>query len=249
MEIVVCHDANHGAHLAADLIGVHIKQLVDPIPCRRRSIGLATGGSMAGLYAELGRRHAVDPFDVRALRLVLLDEYVGLPVGHAQLFQTLLWKDFGGPLGFSKDQFLGPDVFAEDLPAACDRFEQAIRDGGGVDIQLLGIGSNGHIGFNEPGSSLASRTRTVRLADATRADNARYFPSGDHVPREAVTQGIATILEAQALVLIAFGGRKAPAIKRALRGPVADEAPASALQLHPHLTVIVDDGAASQLFS
>ena len=138
-------------------------------------------------------------------------------------------------------------MWAEDLPAACTRYEHLLAELGGVDLQLLGIGSDGHIGFNEPTSSLGSRTRIKTLTEATRQDNARFFPSLDDVPRHVVTQGLATILDARHLLLVATGHGKAAPIARAVEGPLTSMCPASVLQLHPHATVVVDDAAAAEL--
>jgi glucosamine-6-phosphate deaminase len=140
-----------------------------------------------------------------------------------------------------------PDVRAADLLAACDAYESDIAAAGGIDLQLLGIGIDGHIGFNEPGSSLASRTRIKTLTDQTRRDNARFFSSLDHVPRHVITQGVGTILDARHVVLLAFGEVKAAAVAAAVEGPVTAMVPASALQLHPHATAVVDEPAAAAL--
>jgi glucosamine-6-phosphate deaminase len=146
------------------------------------------------------------------------------------------------------ERLFGPDVHADDLAEACHRYDHLISDLGGVDVQLLGIGSDGHVGFNEPGSSLASRTRIKTLTRATRADNARFFEDREHaVPRHVVTQGLGTILEARHLVLVACGAAKAAPIARAVEGPLTAMCPASVLQLHPHATVVVDEPAATQL--
>jgi glucosamine-6-phosphate deaminase len=140
-----------------------------------------------------------------------------------------------------------PDVHADDLPAACEAYEQEIAAAGGVDIQLLGIGADGHVGFNEPTSSLGSRTRIKTLTERTRRDNARFFGSLEEVPRHVVTQGIGTILDARHVVLVATGSGKADPVARAVEGPVTAMVPASALQLHPHATVVLDGAAASEL--
>ena len=140
-----------------------------------------------------------------------------------------------------------PDGAADDIVAACDEYEERIRGAGGIDVQLLGIGADGHVGFNEPTSSLASRTRVKTLTAQTRRDNARFFDHADDVPRHVVTQGIGTILEARHLLLIATGAAKAEAIAKALEGPVTSMCPASAVQLHPHVTVVVDEAATACL--
>lgn len=151
------------------------------------------------------------------------------------------------PLGLARESFMGPDGTAEDIVEACAAYERTLAAAGGVDLQLLGIGTDGHIGFNEPCSSLASRTRIKTLTEQTRKDNARFFDRPEAVPHHVITQGIGTILEARHLVLLATGEAKAEAVALAVEGPLAAVVPASALQLHPHATVVVDEAAASKL--
>ena len=178
---------------------------------------------------------------------VLLDEYVGLPSDHPEAYRSFIRRALTDQVDLPPERLFGPDVWAEDLAAACARYERLLADLGGVDVQLLGIGSDGHIGFNEPSSSLGSRTRIKTLTEATRRDNARFFAALDDVPRHVVTQGLATILDARHLLLVATGPGKAAPIARAVEGPLTSMCPASVLQLHPHATVVVDDAAASGL--
>jgi glucosamine-6-phosphate deaminase len=209
-------------------------------------LGLATGSSPLPLYAELERR--VDAgLDLRAVSGFALDEYVGIPLDHPQSYHEVIRTQVTGPLGLDPARVHVPDGLAADLAAACADYERAIAAAGGVDIQILGIGGNGHIGFNEPGSPLDSRTRVVTLAERTRSDNARFFDSIDQVPTRSVTQGIGTILQARHLLLLAQGERKAAAVAAAVEGPVTPDHPASALQLHDHVTLLLDTAAASQL--
>jgi glucosamine-6-phosphate deaminase len=212
-------------------------------------LGLATGSTPLAVYGDLARRHAAGELSFAKARAFLLDEYVGLAADHPQAYRAFIAEELEAHVDFAPNAVTGPDVRADGraLLQACDDYEAAIRWSGGVDLQLLGIGTDGHIGFNEPGSSLASRTRIKTLTDQTRRDNARFFASLDEVPRHVVTQGIGTILEARHLVLLAFGAAKAGAVAAAVEGPVSAMLPASALQLHPHATVVVDDAAASQL--
>ncbi|PPK68308.1 glucosamine-6-phosphate deaminase [Actinokineospora auranticolor] len=210
-------------------------------------VGVATGSSPLPVYAALAQRVRDGVTDVGRMRVCQLDEYVGLPPEHPQTYRAVIEEEVLRPLGLSAESFLGPDGTADDLPRACADYELALRDAGGVDLQLLGIGSDGHIGFNEPCSSFGSRTRVKTLTQQTRVDNARFFDSLDEVPWHVVTQGIATISEARHLVLVAAGESKAEAIALAVEGPLAAIVPASALQLHPHATVIVDEAAASHL--
>jgi glucosamine-6-phosphate deaminase len=236
-----------GRDEAGALVGGAIADLL-----RRRPeavLGLATGSTPLPVYADLARRCAAGELTFRAARAFLLDEYVGLGVGHPESYRAFIARELEAHVDFPEGAVRGPDVRPTglDLLESCDDYEAAVQAAGGVDLQLLGIGTDGHIGFNEPGSSLASRTRLKTLTDQTRRDNARFFASPDEVPRHVVTQGIGTILEARHLVLLAFGASKAAAVARAVEGPVAAMVPASALQLHPHATVVVDDAAAGEL--
>jgi glucosamine-6-phosphate deaminase len=230
---------------AGELVGAAIAALVAAKP--DAVLGLATGSSPLAVYGDLARRHAAGELSVARARAFLLDEYVGLRAGHPQSYRSFIARELEARLDFAAAAVRGPDVHADDLLAACEAYEAAIRAAGGVDLQLLGIGTEGHIGFNEPGSSLASRTRIKTLTDQTRKDNARFFGSLAEVPRHVVTQGVGTILEARHLVLVAFGGAKAAAVAAAVEGPVTAMVPSSALQLHPHATVVVDEPAAARL--
>jgi glucosamine-6-phosphate deaminase len=230
---------------AGELVGGAIAALVARKP--DAVLGLATGTSPLAAYRDLAGRYAAGGLSLAEARAFLLDEYVGLPAGHPQSYRSFIARELEAHVDFATGAVRGPDVHANDLLAACDAYEAAIRDAGGVDLQLLGIGTDGHIGFNEPASSLASRTRIKTLTDQTRRDNARFFASLDDVPRHVVTQGVGTILEARHLVLLAFGSAKAGAVAAAVEGPVTAIVPASALQLHPHATVAVDAAAASRL--
>jgi glucosamine-6-phosphate deaminase len=234
-----------GPEEAGELVGGAIVALVSRKP--GAVLGLATGASPLAIYRDLAGRHAAGRLSLAGARAFLLDEYVDLPPGHPESYRSFIARELEAHVDFAPDAICGPDVHADDLLAACDAYESAIRESGGVDLQLLGIGTDGHIGFNEPASSLASRTRIKTLTDQTRRDNARFFASLDEVPRHVVTQGVGTILEARHLVLLAFGPTKAAAVAAAVEGPVTAMVPASALQLHPHATVVVDGAAASQL--
>jgi glucosamine-6-phosphate deaminase len=234
-----------GSDEAGELVGGAIAALVSRKP--GAVLGLATGTSPLAVYRDLAGRRAAGGLSLAQARAFLFDEYVGLSAGHRQSYRWFIARELETHVDFAPGAIRGPEVHADDLLAACDAYETAIRDAGGVDIQLLGIGTDGHIGFNEPGSSLASRTRIKTLTDQTRQDNARFFASLDEVPRHVVTQGVGTILEARHLVLLAFGSAKAGAVAAAVEGPVTAMVPASALQLHPHATVVVDGAAASRL--
>ncbi|MGY1733321.1 glucosamine-6-phosphate deaminase [Geodermatophilus sp. SYSU D01045] len=241
MEVVVLPGPDDVARVAADVVADVVRRRPAAV------LGLATGSSPVGVYAELARRVAAGELDLSGVSGFALDEYVGLPAGHPQRYAAVIARDVTGPLGLDPARVHVPDGGAADLDAAAEEYERAIAAAGGVDVQLLGIGANGHIGFNEPASSFASRTRLTTLAPRTRADNARFFASPDEVPLHGLTQGLGTILEARRLLLVAQGGAKAEAVAAAVEGPPAADCPASALQLHRRATVVVDEAAAARL--
>ncbi|MFC9430777.1 glucosamine-6-phosphate deaminase [Streptomyces sp. NPDC056987] len=241
MEVVIVPDAAAGGALIADSIAALLRRKPDAL------LGVATGSTPLPVYQALAERVRAGTVDVSGARIAQLDEYVGLPSGHPESYRSVVLREVVEPLGLDPSVFLGPDGGAEDVQAACEAYDRALAEAGGVDLQLLGIGTDGHIGFNEPCSSLASRTRIKTLTRQTRADNARFFDTPDEVPHHVITQGIGTILEARHLVLLATGEGKADAVAQAVEGPVAALVPASALQLHPHATVVVDEAAASRL--
>jgi glucosamine-6-phosphate deaminase len=241
VEVVIAATAAEAAAVVADAVERLLQRKPGAV------LGLATGSSPVPVYEELVRRHASGRLSFAEASAFLLDEYVGLPAGHPESYRAVIERTFTARVDFDAARVFGPDGRADDPIAACAAYEAAIRDAGSVDLQLLGVGSDGHIGFNEPGSSLASRTRLKTLTSQTRADNARFFDSIDEVPRHVLTQGVGTILEARHLVLVADGARKADAVARTVEGPVTAFFPASALQLHPHVSVVVDEAAATAL--
>ncbi len=229
------------AALAADAVESLVRRRPDAV------LGLATGSSPLAVYDELARRHAAGLSFAR-VRGFLLDEYVGLPAGHPEGYRAVIEREVVQRLDVPGDAVQGPDGAADDLPAACVAYESAIAAAGGVDLQILGIGTDGHVAFNEPGSSLGSRTRVKTLTEQTRRDNARFFGGDvDAVPRHVLTQGLGTIMSARHLVLVASGRAKAEALHHMVEGAVTAMWPASVLQLHPHVTVLVDEAAASRL--
>ncbi|NBE52103.1 glucosamine-6-phosphate deaminase [Streptomyces boluensis] len=242
MEVVIVPDARAGGELIAAAIASLVRRKRDAL------LGVATGSTPLPVYEALAAKVRAGAVDVSRVRVCQLDEYVGLPAGHPESYRATVLRQVVEPLGLPADQFMGPDGSAEDVQAACEAYDKALAGAGGVDLQLLGIGTDGHIGFNEPCSSLASRTRIKTLTEQTRADNARFFGDDiEQVPQHVITQGIGTILNARHLVLLATGEGKADAVAAAVEGPVAALVPASALQLHPHATVVVDEAAASGL--
>jgi len=229
----------------AELVADAIQSLVTRKPTA--VLGVATGSSPVPTYAALAARYRRGLLSFADARAFLLDEYIGLPAGHPQSYRAFIEDNFAALVDFPEGAVCGPDGMASDIEAACHDYEVAIADSGGIDLQLLGIGSDGHVGFNEPISSLASRTRVKSLTEQTRLDNARFFGDLDDVPHHVITQGIGTILESRHVVLIATGRSKASPVARAVEGPLAAIVPASALQLHPHATVVVDEEAAEDL--
>ena len=236
-EVVIVRDAGEAGELAASLIETVVRDKPDAV------LGLATGSTPLTTYAALAARG----LDLSAVRAFALDEYVGLPEGHPQSYRAVIAREAVTPLGLDPAKVRVPGDDGGPLAGAGDRYERAIADAGGIHVQLLGIGRTGHIGFNEPGSSLASSTRIKTLTEQTRADNARFFDSPDEVPKHCLTQGLGTILRSRQLILLAFGEGKAQAVAGAVEGPVTASLPGSVIQLHPEVTVIVDEAAASRL--
>lgn len=209
-------------------------------------LGLATGKTFIPIYAEvvaLYRRGGISFADATSFNL---DEYIGLPQGHIASFRAYMDAQLFGHVDFSSDRTHLPGVTG-DIELACERYEQAIANSGGIDLQLLGIGQNGHIGFNEPGSAFESRTRRVALTASTIEANTSDFPPGESPPAEAVTMGIGTILEAHKIALVAVGANKSDALRTAFKEAPSVDNPASALQGHGSVTVYCDRDAASKL--
>ena len=201
---------------------------------------------MQGVFAELVRRRREQGLSFAAAHAYLLDEYLDLDRRDPCAFSNVACRLLAGHIDIGPDAVHGPNPHAADLDAECARYEREVREAK-IGLQLLGIGSNGHIAFNEPGSPLDSTTRVVELSERTRTDNARFFPAGRPVPARAITQGIATIGAAAELVLVACREHKARAVAGAVEGRVTEEVPASAIQLHPRVTVVLDLPAASRL--
>jgi glucosamine-6-phosphate deaminase len=240
MEIIILPTPDDVARTAADAIEEQVRR-------GPSVLGLATGSTPLGTYRELIERHRTAGLSFARAQAFLLDEYVGLPGEHPQSYHSVIRDEFTASVDFGADAVHGLDGMAADPEAEAARYEARISAAGGVDIQILGIGTDGHVGFNEPMSSMASRTRIKTLTRQTREDNARFFSSLEEVPDHVLTQGLGTIREARHLLLLAMGEAKAEAVAAAVEGPVAAICPASALQLHPHVSVLVDEAAASRL--
>jgi glucosamine-6-phosphate deaminase len=242
MEVVILPDSAAIGGLAADAVGALLHGKPTAV------LGLATGSSPLAIYDELAARHQAGLISFAQARAFTLDEYVGLPADHPERYRTVIDTVFVSRVDFAPGAVQGPDGLAADIPAACAAYEEAIRGAGGIDLQILGIGTDGHIGFNEPGSSLASRTRIKTLTKQTRIDNARFFDDDmDAVPTHCLTQGLGTIMEARHVVLVATGRGKAEAVHHLVEGAVSAMWPATILQHHPHATVLLDDAAARRL--
>jgi glucosamine-6-phosphate deaminase len=223
----------------------HVAKLVRKKPdC---VLGFATGSTPLGLYKELIRMHNEEGLDFSKVTTFNLDEYVGLPPNHVQSYHYFMWENLFKHINVNPSYVHIPMGMAEDITAFCDWYENKIKEHGGIDLQILGIGANGHIAFNEPNSSLGSRTRIKTLSKATRDDNARFFENTEEVPWYAITMGVGTIMEARRLLLLANGEVKANAIKATVEGPIMGKFPATIVQLHRFATIIVDKPAASKL--
>jgi glucosamine-6-phosphate deaminase len=238
-EVLIVADAAAAGAIVAD----EIVRLIRAEP--GAALGLATGSTPLPVYEALASR--LEGVDVSRVRGFALDEYVGIDPGHPQSYRSVITREVVEPLGLDPARVRVPDGSLERIEHAGEDYERALTEAGGVDLQILGIGTDGHIGFNEPGSSFASLTRVKTLTEQTREDNARFFDSIDDVPRHCITQGLGTILRARHLVLLAFGAGKAAAVAGAIEGPMTASLPGSAIQLHPHATVVIDEAAASAL--
>ncbi|MDO5747261.1 MAG: glucosamine-6-phosphate deaminase [Actinomycetaceae bacterium] len=225
------------------------KKIIDVFDFQPESVlGVATGSTPLPLYRLLREAYQKGTFSLKEGQAFALDEYVGLPVDHKQSYRYFLVNELVGDdkTGLLDENLRTPDGNAPDLADAAIYYDDAVA-AAGVDIQILGIGSDGHIGFNEPSCSFASRTHVGALTAQTRQDNARFFASIDEVPTQSITQGLGTIMEAGAILLLATGKNKAKAVKQMVEGPVSARWPATILQHHPQVFVLVDKDAASEL--
>lgn len=241
MRVVILEDSPSVSIRAADVLCSVVEQFPDAV------LGLATGSSPIGMYHELIRRHRADEISFRGVTTFNLDEYVGQPSSHPQSYWSFMHNNLFSHIDIDLENCHLPAGDCEDFQEECARYEEWIEQSGGIDLQILGIGSDGHIGFNEPGSSLASRTRIKALTERTRTDNSRFFESMSEVPQLAITMGVGTILEAEQILVLATGESKAEAVRNFVEGPITSMVPASALQLHPNVTVLLDSDAAKLL--
>lgn len=241
MEIIVQPDPDAASRVAARLIARRVGEKPDAV------LGMATGSTPLSLYRELIRIHREEGLDFSRVTTFNLDEYIGLPPDHPQSYHQYMQENVFAHLNIPEEQIHLPDGMTRDVPGFCAEYEERIRKAGGIDVQILGIGSDGHVGFNEPTSSLASRTRIKTLTPETLEDNARFFDSPEQQPHHVITMGIGTILDARQVVMLAFGEKKADAVAGMVEGPITASLPASALQFHTRTHVFLDEESASGL--
>ena len=241
MRVIIVDSPAEVAQQGADLFLAQLSRKPDSV------FGLATGSTPVELYKNLITACQSGRASFSQITTFNLDEYLGLPAEHPQSYRYFMQQQLFDHIDVRREATYVPDGNCSDPGQACEQYEQLIQQCGGIDIQLLGIGGNGHIGFNEPSSSLASRTRIKTLTEATINDNARFFQEDEFQPRLSLTMGIGTIMEARKILLIATGGSKASAVKATVEGPVSASCPASILQMHRDAVILIDQAAAGEL--
>ncbi len=241
MLVVVKNDFDEMSKTAAKLIAEQIHRKPDCV------LGFATGSTPLGTYKELIRLHKEEGLDFSKVTTFNLDEYVGLPPEHDQSYHYFMWENLFKHINVDRRFVHIPHGMASDVEEFCEWYENKIEEVGGIDMQILGIGANGHIAFNEPGSSLGSRTRIKTLDELTKRDNARFFEKEEEVPKYAITMGVGTIMDARHLLLLANGEQKAKAIQQTVEGPITALYPATIVQMHRKATIVCDEDAASKL--
>jgi len=241
MEVIILPTASEASEVAARLVARQLREKPNSV------LGLATGSTPCKLYQLLARMHREDGLDFSKATTFNLDEYVNLDPTHPASYHQFMEENFFSHVNVRRESVHIPDGMIADVPAHCAEYERAIRKAGGIDLQILGLGSDGHLGFNEPGSSLASRTRIKTLTERTRTDNARFFTGAQEVPHHVITMGLGTIMESRMCLLLAFGKAKAEAVAASVEGPVTASVPGSLLQFHPQAKVLLDAESASSL--
>lgn len=241
MEVLIRESAQEGCLLGARIVANKIRRKPDAV------LGLATGRTPLRLYEELIRLHREEDLDFSQVTTFNLDEYIGLPDGHEQSYRYFMDENLFRHINIDHSRTHVPNGNAADIHQECRDYEEKIKAAGGIDLQLLGLGRNGHIGFNEPTGSLVTRTWIKILSEQTIKDNSEVFGSLEAIPRHAITVGVGTILEARHCLLLAFGPAKTRAVARTIEGPLAAICPASALQMHSRVTVILDEASAAGL--
>lgn len=241
MEVIIKRSSVEVSRLAARIVARQVRAKPESV------LGLPTGATPELMYADLARMHRDEKLDFRRVTTFNLDEYLGLSPSHPQSYHQYMQRNFFSHVNVPKERIHLPDGLTKDVAAHCREYEDRIRAAGGIDIQVLGLGGDGHIGFNEPSSSLASRTRIKTLTQHTIEANRRFFSKGEKVPYHVITMGVGTIREARCCLLIAYGEAKAAAVAKMVEGPVTAMVPASVLQLHEHTIVLVDEDASKHL--
>ena len=241
MQVYVAENYTDMSRKAANILSAQVILKPDTV------MGLATGSSPVGTYQQLIEWYKKGDLDFAQVRTVNLDEYAGLAPEHSQSYRRFMQENFFDHINIPRENTHVPNGLAPDLEAECRRYNQVIQSLGGIDIQLLGMGHNGHIGFNEPGQAFELETHVVNLTDNTIEANARFFASPDEVPRQAITMGIKSIMQAQRIVMVVSGADKADMVRAAFAGPVVPQVPASILQMHPNFILVGDKAALSKL--
>lgn len=241
IQVIVKSDTDEASRCVAESFADQIRRKPNSV------LGLATGGTPVDAYRHLIEMNRNGKVDFQNVCSFNLDEYIGLSSDHPQCYRTFMNEHLFDHININRDNTFVPNGCASDVASHCAQYESKIQSAGGIDLQLLGLGHNGHIAFNEPGSPLASRTRQVDLTAETIEKNARFFDSSKQVPRHAITMGIATILESREIILLALGEGKSTAVARMLQGPITESDPASLLRKHDRVTVVLDEYAANDL--
>ncbi len=241
MRIIVCPDYNAMSRQAANVIAAQVIMKPDCV------LGLATGSTPVGAYQQLAKWQQQGDLTFKDVRTVNLDEYRGLPGTHDQSYRYFMNTNLFDHIDIDKENTYVPNGMAEDVDAECAAYDERIQEFGGIDLQLLGIGHDGHIGFNEPADHFSCGTNCVELTDMTIDANARFFANRDDVPRQALTMGMQAIMQARAILMVVSGADKAEIIRKSFCGPITPEVPASILQLHPNVTIVGDEAALAGL--
>ncbi|MDR1736155.1 MAG: glucosamine-6-phosphate deaminase [Oscillospiraceae bacterium] len=241
MNKIICKSRQEAARVGALIIARQIWDKPDSV------LGLATGGTPVGMYAILAEMYRAGDLDFSRVTTFNLDEYYPISRENEQSYDYFMWKNLFSHINIDKSRVNLPDGGAADPLAACAEYERKIKAAGGIDLQLLGIGHNGHIAFNEPAQELSLRTGVITLTEQTIKANARFFASDEDVPKKAVSMGIGSILQARKILMLAFGEDKAPAVKKMFSGAVTTQCPATMLALHPDVTAVLDEASASML--
>ncbi|HHW56085.1 MAG TPA: glucosamine-6-phosphate deaminase [Clostridia bacterium] len=239
MRVIITVDYDEMSKRAAEIVKKQIKEKPDTI------LGLATGSTPLGMYKYLIEMYKKGEIDFSNVVTFNLDEYIGLSPDHPQSYHYFMYENFFNHINIKKQNIYIPNGVAEDLEEECKRYEEEIEKAGGIDLQILGIGVNGHIGFNEPDESIDTKTHVVALTEETIDANKRFFKSADEVPRKAITMGLGSIMKAKKIILLASGKNKAKAIKETIKGKLTTNVPSTVLALHPDVTIIIDKEAAS----